>query len=193
MIPDDYIPSVSEVEKYLSLWNELDNYVNQENALDKLFFLLCRNNTDLSDILIKCSTLNDFYSTNIYDVHSVAKHIFSISMIDKRLQSGDLSLVEDIANVKVGKTQVSKYFFSFASKYCSHHQPMKYAIFDKYVEKVLLFFRGRDRFCEFKNVDLKRYHIFISVIKNFQEFYGLEQYNLKQIDRYLWQLGKAYM
>lgn len=43
MIPDDYIPSVSEVEKYLSLWNELDNYVNQENALDKLFFLLCRN------------------------------------------------------------------------------------------------------------------------------------------------------
>ena len=38
MIPDDYIPSVSEVEKYLSLWNELDNYVNQENALDKLFF-----------------------------------------------------------------------------------------------------------------------------------------------------------
>ena len=111
MIPDDYIPSVSEVEKYLSLWNELDNYVNQENALDKLFFLLCRNNTDLSDILIKCSTLNDFYSTNIYDVHSVAKHIFSISMIDKRLQSGDLSLVEDIANVKVGKTQVSKYFF----------------------------------------------------------------------------------
>ncbi len=24
MIPDDYIPSVSEVEKYLSLWNELD-------------------------------------------------------------------------------------------------------------------------------------------------------------------------
>ena len=72
MIPDDYIPSVSEVEKYLSLWNELDNYVNQENALDKLFFLLCRNNTDLSDILIKCSTLNDFYSTNIYDVHSVA-------------------------------------------------------------------------------------------------------------------------
>lgn len=130
MIPDDYIPSVSEVEKYLSLWNELDNYVNQENALDKLFFLLCRNNTDLSDILIKCSTLNDFYSTNIYDVHSVAKHIFSISMIDKRLQSGDLSLVEDIANVNVGKTQVSKYFFSFASKYCSHHQPMKYAIFD---------------------------------------------------------------
>lgn len=35
-------------------------------------------------------------------------------MIDERLQSGDLSLVEDIANVKVGKTQVSKYFFSFA-------------------------------------------------------------------------------
>ena len=42
------------------------NYVLQENALDKLFFKVYPNNTEIDDILIKCSSLNDFYSTNIF-------------------------------------------------------------------------------------------------------------------------------
>lgn len=36
-IPQEYEPSPSEVEKYIRLWDSLDNYVNQEKALDKLF------------------------------------------------------------------------------------------------------------------------------------------------------------
>ena len=31
-------PSASEVEKYLTKWYLLENYVLQENSLDKLFF-----------------------------------------------------------------------------------------------------------------------------------------------------------
>nr|WP_297076470.1 hypothetical protein [Prevotella sp.] len=30
-IPQEYEPSPSEVEKYIRLWDSLDNYVNQEN------------------------------------------------------------------------------------------------------------------------------------------------------------------
>ena len=30
-IPQEYKPSPSEVEKYIRLWDSLDNYVNQEN------------------------------------------------------------------------------------------------------------------------------------------------------------------
>ena len=30
------------------------------------------------------------------------------------------------------------------------------------------------------------------VILAFREYYGLTQYNLKEIDQYLWQLGKEY-
>lgn len=191
-IPQGYKPTTSEVKKYLRLWDSLDNYVNQEKALDKLFFSLCKENNNLEDILIKCSTLNDFYSTNIYDIHSVAKHILAISNIDKRLEQGDLSLVEDIAHVKVGKDKKEHTFYSFASKYCSHHQPTLYAIYDNYVEKVLIYFRKRDHFCIFKNTDLKNYPSFISIIHLFQKHYHLEEFSLKQIDKYLWQLGKEF-
>jgi hypothetical protein len=32
----------------------------------------------------------------------------------------------------------------------------------------------------------------MSVIQDFQRFYGIEQFNVKQLDQYLWQLGKKY-
>jgi hypothetical protein len=84
------------------------------------------------------------------------------------------------------------YFYSFASKYCSHHQPLKYAIYDSYVEKVLIYFRKRDHFCDFKNSNLKTYREYMRIIQTFQSFYGLDKYNLKQIDQYLWQLGREH-
>ena len=57
----------------MEAWNNLDNYHFQEKAIDKLFFELCPNNNVRSDILLKVSTLNDFYSTNIFSPYSVAK------------------------------------------------------------------------------------------------------------------------
>ena len=52
-------PSKIEVEKYLKKWDSLENYVLQESALDKLFFYKYPNNTEINDILIKYSSLND--------------------------------------------------------------------------------------------------------------------------------------
>lgn len=68
-------PSKKEVEKYIEKWNTLENYLNQENSLNKLFFSLLPENKLIEDILIKTSTLNDFYSTNIFSIFTVAKHI----------------------------------------------------------------------------------------------------------------------
>lgn len=182
-------PSTDEVERYLNKWNSLENYVLQENALDKLFFGICPNNTDISDILLKCSTLNDFYSTNIFSVFSVAKHIQSLN-IDKRLKDGDLSLINEIALVKIGDK--TKNFYSFASKYCSHHNPKKFAIYDSYVEKCLKYFKKIDKFSNFDHNELKDYATFNRVLNDFKKFYHLDQYSLKEIDKYLWQLGKEY-
>lgn len=66
-----------------------------EDALNKLFFELCPKNTDVIDILLKASTLNDFYSTNIFSIYPVAKHIYNLD-IDARLKAGDVTLVRDI-------------------------------------------------------------------------------------------------
>lgn len=182
-------PSVSEVEKYLTKWNLLENYVLQENSLDKLFFNTYPYNNDINDILIKCSSLNDFYSTNIFSIFTVAKHILNLN-IDERLQKKDLSLVNDIAKLSInGK---DKNFYSFATKYCSHHMPTVYPIYDSFVEKVLLYFKKQDKFMDFRKEDLKVYDKFIEVLIAFRKFYQIETFSLKDIDRYLWQLGKEY-
>lgn len=130
-------PSSEQVEHYLRAWDELENYHLQEDALDKLFFTLCPGNTDMSDILLKVAALNDFYSTNIFSVYPVAKHILSLD-IDDRLKTGDVALVSDIQKVTING--VEKNFYSFATKYCSHHRPLDFPIYDSYVEKVLCYF-----------------------------------------------------
>ena len=181
------LPSEAEVDRYLRLWNSLENYRLQESALDKLFLAACPQNTDMDDILVKVSCLNDFYSTNIFSPFAVARHIQELH-IDERLRVGDPAVVGDIASITIsGKPRV---FYSFATKYCSHHRPLDYAIWDSYVDEVLKYFRDVDGFSDFAREDLKRYGRFKDVLFEFRSFYGLERYNLKELDKYLWQLGK---
>lgn len=182
-------PSIEQVGHYLQTWNTLENYRLQEDALDKLFLDLCTKNIEISDILLKVVALNDFYSTNIFSVYPVAKHILSLD-IDSRLNSGDITLISDLQKVIIGGTV--KNFYSFSTKYCSHHKPLDFPIYDSYVEKVLCYFRDRDRFSNFKTLELKDYKKFKDTLVEFKYFYGLDKYDLKKIDRYMWQLGKDY-
>lgn len=39
---------------------------------------------------------------------------------------------------------------------------------------------------------LKNYSQFKNILIQFKKFYGIDEYNLKDIDRYIWQLGKKY-
>lgn len=183
-------PSVAQVEYYLATWNSLEDYSLQEEALDKLFFQLCPENTCIEDILLKVSTLNDFYSTHIYSTFPVAKHILALN-IDERLKAGDLSLVGAIQKVSIKDTE--KNFYSFATKYCSHHNPLAFPIYDSYVDEVLYRFMQQDHFAYFRRGDLKDYQRFYDTLLAFRSFYGLEKYNLKEIDKYLWQLGKTHL
>jgi len=178
-------PSGQEVMCYLAKWSALDNYVNQEAALNKLFWEYAPLNNSIEDILLKVVSLNEFYSTQISfeNIYLVAKHIFDLN-IDKRLANEDESLVNEIANTK------ARYEYSFATKYCSHHNANAYPIFDSYVDKLLCYLRDIDGFAQFKKVELRRYSVFKSVVLQMREFYSLEDFSLKEIDRYLWLLGK---
>ena len=119
----------------------------------------------------------------------MAKHILLLD-IDARLNASDVTLVSDIQKVTINNTE--RNFYSFATKYCSHHKPLDYPIYDSYVEKMLCYFRDCDRFASFKTIDLKNYEKYKETLINFRLFYGLEKYNLKQIDKYMWQLGKKF-
>ncbi len=183
-LPD---PCIEQVEHYLELWDLLEDYHLQEEALDKLFFELCPENKDVSDVLLKVSALNDFYSTHIFKVFPMAKHIIALD-VDDRLRAGDVTLVKDIQKIS-GR---NRNHYSFATKYCSHHKPLDYPIYDSYVDRVLRYYRRRDDFSSFDDSDLKDYERFKTILMAFRSFYGLEAFNLKEIDKYIWQLGKEY-
>lgn len=200
-------PSVSEVNRYLRLWEELDNYREQEDALNVLFKMHPYNTEEnKAYVLLKVVALNHFYSTNIFNVYAVARHIMSISNFDKRLQGGDLSVVEDLRNKN--KNGTGRDLYSFATKYCSHHVPKKFPIYDRYVHRVLDYFQKKNCFAgedprltrynmNVKDVQgrdevplRKDYSTFKGVIESFRAHFNLQQFDLKQIDQYLWQLGK---
>ena len=183
-------PSADQVSMYLKRWNSLDNYVLQESSLRKLFATTYPRNVEMDDVLIKVCSLNDFYSTNIFSPFIVARHIVDLN-IDQRLKNRDLTLVNDIAVVRVNN-QKSINFYSFATKYCSHHCPKDYPIYDSFVEKMLMHFKRVDKFCKFKKIDLKHYPTYHAVLMKFRKFYRLECFTLKEIDKYLWQAGKVY-
>jgi hypothetical protein len=186
-MPESLTPSPSLMSEYLSKWEQLENYRLQEASLGLLFHSLCPENKKIEHVLLKVSALNDFYSTNIFDTYSVAKHILKKD-VDARLEANDYSLVNDIAKISIkGKT---KNFYSFASKYCSHHKPTSYPIFDSFVEKMMLHYKTLDSFNSFDKVDLKDYGRFIKIIKGFQSFYRLEKFSLREIDIFLWLAGK---
>ena len=47
-------------------------------------------------------------------------------------------------------------------------------------------------FYEFKKEDLKVYDKYKTILLEFKRFYNIDEYTLKDIDKYLWQLGKEY-
>ena len=181
-------PTRDEVKHYLNEWEKLEDYKAQEEAID-IVFKDYASNDDINNILIKCSILNDFYSTNIFKIYPVAKHILSLN-IDERLKRADPTLVNDIAKNSFNSND--KQFYSFASKYCSHHDNLNYPIYDSYVGKVLFYFRKVDNFYFFDKNDLKIYQSFKEILNEFKSFYKLEEFSLKELDRYLWLLGKKY-
>lgn len=180
-------PTINSVELLLLRWKGLENYVYQESSLNKLFLITYPQNTDLDDVLIKVCSLNDFYSTQIFSPYNIANHIINLN-IDRRLRKNDITLVNDIALITIKGKKYN--FYSFASKYCSHHNQVVYPIYDNYVKKMLLYFRDKYEFSEFEEEDLKQYNKYKLIVHDFIDYYKLNSFSLKDIDKYLWLTGK---
>lgn len=185
-------PTAQSVKAFLEKWQDSDEvkkYDAQEQALQKLFKQY-PNNQNLSDVLLKVSTLNDFYSTNIFQTYSVAKNIVALENVDKKLKEGDISLVNDIRHSIINGKEFD--FYSFVTKYCSQHNNKDFPIYDSFVDKILIEFNKSYSFHSFNKEDLRNYPLFKEIFLAFQKHFGLEAFSLKQIDTYLWQYGKQF-
>jgi hypothetical protein len=157
-----------------------------ERALEKLFHLF-PGNTAPENVLLKVVALNDLYRTGILATYQVAQHIIDLE-IDPLLQDGRTEAVEMIAQVKIGDKTRKNY--SFATKYCSWHNPIAYPIFDSYVERILWDYQLQDSFSKFQRGELRSYPRFRQVIIDFRAHYHLTEFDLKDIDKFLWSVGK---
>ena len=191
------IPSKESVENELKLWkkgyfkiNELkiewiesSKYKDQKSATNNVFQNYYSHNLD--NVLVKVSILNDFYSTRIFDTHPLANKISKIKNFEERLESECKKLVEEITEA------VSRRNYSFATKYCHHHKPDKYPIYDSYVAEALKHYRSTSSGgFSFKNEEMKKYENFKEILKKFKEKYSLTDVSVCEIDIFLWQVGK---
>ena len=49
-----------------------------------------------------------------------------------------------------------------------------------------------DRFAKFTQNDLRDYPKYKNILEKFKEYYEITSHNYKEIDMYLWQLGKKF-
>ncbi len=185
-------PTPEFIEYYLNKFDSDEKNISIENALKTLLNRFPENK-NIDEIKLKIDSINSLYSINIYDTLNVAKHIQSLNL-DDALIKGDISIVSKIATghgIASLKSEVGKEinFYSFATKYCSWHNPEEFPIFDSYVEKLLIAYREFG-FYDFKNVELKQYERFKTILMGFREYYGLSDFSLKEIDKFLWLYAK---
>jgi len=155
-----------------------------ESALG-LVFTSFPKNIELPEIIVKVTTLNSLYSTHVWDIQSLSKQIRTLD-IDRRLESGDFSLVHDIA--KLGRN--NRYLYSFSTKYCSWHRPDIYPIFDKYVGALLWHYSKQGKIRKFQKYKLFEYPVLTSLIEEFRTAFGLTQIDPKNLDKFLWIYGQ---
>lgn len=151
-------------------------------------------NTDPAHVFLKVTTLNALYGTQI-PVYSnriptileVANHIIGLA-IDSDLERGSDELVGRMTRVAVaGKTD--RYNYSFATKYCSWHNPESYPIFDSRVNEYLWHLRNHDCLTRFNREELWEYPELKKIVMEFRNKYGLGDFTFKQIDKFLYYQG----
>jgi hypothetical protein len=141
-------------------------------------------NTEVSHILLKALALNKLYSTWVLDkdIEPLAHHIARLN-IDPLLREGRPEAVDSIWNCD----GLRKYF-SFASKYCSWHNPAAYPIYDSFVEECLWqYSRQPDGFMGYRRSGYG-YPDFVRIVRAFRERYGLTA-SFKDLDKFLWSTG----
>lgn len=186
-------PSVEEVEKYIKRWEETEEYSVPAKSLSELFKNFPLNN-NLDEIIVKVCTLDVIFSANANRwFFQISKHIlkydFDVKFKSSEFDVNDFSSV-DVLDKKTNKTKKRK-FYSFATKYCNHHKPLDYPIYDSYVDQALWYFQTEYHFRDFDREELKEYKKFKETLKDFRKFFGLDRFDLREIDKYLWLLGKG--
>jgi hypothetical protein len=183
-IPHLTQPTCDLVFKHIEQFDQ-GNPALTDQALTQLIAAF-PDNHDAASVLLKATTINSLYATNIYAIFQVARHIYALN-IDPKLAQGSLEVVDEIATITL--KDKCKRNYSFATKYCSWHCPEIYPIFDSYVERLLWAYRQQDHFADYKRGETWHYPCYVEIIEQFRTHYCLGEFGFKELDKFLWQYG----
>ena len=141
-------------------------------------------NTDPRHILLKVVAVNALHHTHIFAVDSVARHIHAdIENIDKAMASGSPEVIHQIAKVAI---QGKKYnLYSFATKYCSLHNPQAYPVYDLRVDHYLCRLQAQHPFATFHHAELCDYGKFVAIMTAFRDFYHLGAFGFQAVGKFI--------
>jgi hypothetical protein len=184
-------PSADDIRKACAEFDS-ENQILEE-ALRELFGQY-PHNTRPAHVLLKVTTLNTLYSTqiplyreSIPTIFDVAEHIVVLG-VDSDLKRGDDGLVSRLARTEVPPKKV-RFNYSFATKYCSWHNPNAYPIFDSRVYAYLCHLVNHDCLDKFVQKDMWDYPTFKRTIEGFKERNHLGECTFKDIDKFLYLQG----
>lgn len=131
--------------------------------------------------------INTSYHTRV-PVENMVDNILNIKNLGDLINNGDAKAVDFITNCG------DKHYFVFATKYCCFGNMKKFPIYDSLSAKVLQWFNDRDGFAksiQFEKIkDIRNYITYKDAIDMFIKKYKLKLSNYKELDKFLWLVGK---
>lgn len=163
---------------------ELQHFLNEETLFVhdiKLheYFEANPNNTNFKEVTLK---LHQAFSDEAYGPYAedIAHHIINLK-IDNKIASGDLSIVESIAEIiSKGKTWN---LLGFASKYCNFHNINAFPIYNSQTLEVLKSFLS---ITKIEGLDLNNYLDYSEALSQFRDFINATMLNYKELDKFIW-------
>ncbi len=136
------------------------------------------------EVVVKAATLNHLYSTRVFALLTVSKHIAAV-MADPPDDPDEfvtaLATVPDRA-----ATKGPRHHWSFASKFTHFFVDAdRFPIYDSYNVMMLRYHLGRQAVANTVNP----YAAFRTNLQQFQTLGHLEEFSLRELDRYLWLAG----
>jgi hypothetical protein len=110
--------------------------------------------------------------------------------VDAPLAHGTHNIVDRIADIP----NLRK-CYSFATKFCSWHNPTGFPLYDGYVDECLWSYKKQAEqemqlpFAKFRRQDLLNYEKLVVIISAFRSHYKLDSLTFKQLDKFLWRSG----
>lgn len=200
------------IQEYISSFDSKEGI--KESTMEYVF---SSTSNRIQNVLTKVVVLNEFYSTQLnsnppseiaedktyhMDVVSMAKHILAWNEFDEHCRSDDLSKrIKAVNYIRRGESDYRKPYhkeaYSFATKYCSWHNPNGFPIVDSYSRGMLYYLNQQFKFYDKKLTQktlFEDYSVFCEIYNALQKHLQdlKKPFSYRELDKFLWLYGKEH-